>query len=232
MRFFLSFLSLLILAATAPASVAPTRPDWSHAITLSATGSHVLGNPNAPQKLVAFVSYTCPHCGHFEAEGTAPLVAGWVRPGSLSFELRNLVRDRYDLSAALLARCGGPKRFHGNHHAIFAWQEKWIERIQTYEAAPRTLPDNASQVAVLQDIAARTGLITLMTKRGFTPAQLNACIADPKSLQAVLAMTKDAINNVGVTGTPSFVLNGSLTEAHDWATLSDLLPGALPARRT
>lgn len=232
MRFILSFLSLLILAIAPPASAAPAKPDWSRTVALSATGGHVLGNPKAPRKLIGFVSYTCPHCAHFEAEGSTPLIAGWVRPGTVSFEIRNLVRDRYDLAAALLARCGGPQRFYGNHHAIFAWHEKWLERVQAYDSAPSALPGNASQVAILQDIAARTGLIGLMTKRGFTPAQLRACIADPKALQTILGMTQDAYDNVGVSGTPSFVLDGRLTDAHDWAHLRDLLPGALPARRT
>src|SRR3546814_3638406 len=37
----------------------------------------------------------------------APLKINWISTGAINVEIRNAVRDRYDLIAALLARCGG-----------------------------------------------------------------------------------------------------------------------------
>src|SRR3546814_3681804 len=41
-------------------------------------------------------------------------------------EYRNLVRDPVDMTAAMLARCGGAKAFAANHQAIFAAQPIWL----------------------------------------------------------------------------------------------------------
>lgn len=217
----LLLLAALLLPATAHA--APAK-DWAHVVTLTPEGVHVIGNPAARNRLVEYVSYTCPHCAHFVAEASAPLKTGWVAKGALAVEIRHLVRDRYDLTAALLARCGGPARFPGNHEAIFAAQTAWIDKIRAYEIAPPSLPANANRTAVMIDLADKTGLISLMARRGITPAQSRACLVDQKAMDAVLAMTKKGIEQDKVTGTPSFLLNGALTEAHDWASLRPVLP--------
>src|SRR3546814_16719404 len=41
-------------------------------------------------------------------------------------EYRNLVRDPVDMTAAMLARCGGAKAFAANHQAIFAAPPIWL----------------------------------------------------------------------------------------------------------
>lgn len=228
MRFFRSLMMIMtgaLLGLTGSTlSAAPRQIDWTRVTTQSPVGGNILGNPAAPTKLVEYVSYTCPHCAHFVAEGTAPLKSNWVRSGRLNIEVRNLVRDRYDITAALLARCGGKVRFMGNHEAIFAFQNDWIAKIQAYEAAPDTLSDGATRDKVMQDIADKTGLSALMIKRGYTPAQLNTCLSDPKALETVLAMTKQAMDVDHVTGTPAFLINGKMANAHTWADLQPLLP--------
>ena len=51
-------------------------------------------------------------------------------------------------------------------------------------------------------------------------------LADIKAQESVLAMTRRATQEDHVTGTPSFILDGALTDAHDWASLRPLLPTA------
>ncbi|MDQ4420855.1 thioredoxin domain-containing protein [Sphingobium sp. DEHP117] len=212
-------LSLFPVAAQA----APAK-DWSRTVTLTREGAHVIGNPAAKTRLVEYVSYTCPHCAHFVAEGTAPLKAGWVSKGLVAVEVRNLVRDRYDLLAALLARCGGPVAFPGHHEALFAAQQDWMAKAMALESDPPAYAPDMSQGAMMTDIARRIGLIGLMEKRGVPPARSRVCLADGKAMQTVLAMTSRATQDDQVTGTPSFLLNGKLTEVHDWAGLRPLLP--------
>ena len=215
-------LLLLTLAAlfALPLHAAPAK-DWSRTVTRTAEGAYLLGNPAAKNRLVEYVSYTCPHCAHFVAEGTAPLKKNWVANGSLAIEVRNLVRDRFDITAALLARCGGEARFFGTHEALFANQEAWLGKARAYQPA---LPANASQTEAMADIAERTGLFALMQKRGISAAQGKICLADGKALDQVLAMTRRAAEQDGVRGTPSFLVNGKLADAHDWEGLRPLLP--------
>lgn len=212
----------LAAALLAPAAAVDAKGvDWTTRIVLSPTGGHLIGNPAAPTKVVEYVSYTCSHCAHFVADGTGPLNAGWVKGGKANVEIRNAVRDKYDLTAAVLARCGGKTRFVGNHEALFANQEAWMTQLMTYDQQP---DKPSEQPAAMQDVADKTGLTMLMGKRGFTPAQVKACLADPAALKQVLAMTQEAWQTIHITGTPSFTVNGTLISAHDWPGLQAALP--------
>ena len=215
-------LSLALLAIPAALVAAPAA-NWVGRVAMTPIGGHYMGNPAAPVKVVEYVSYTCSHCAHFVAEATAPLKAGYVKSGKVGVEVRNAVRDKYDLAAALLARCGGPGKFMGNHEALFANQDAWMPQIMAYDGSADAKP--VDQVAALQDIGQKTGLYALMSKRGFTSAQLNACVASPQSLKQVLAMTDEAWNKVKITGTPGFVVDGTLVKGSTW----DQLKAALPA---
>jgi protein-disulfide isomerase len=214
-------LPFALLAAPAALVAAPAL-DWVARVALSPIGGHVMGNPAAPTKVVEYVSYTCSHCARFVGEASAPLKADYVKGGKVSVEARNAVRDRYDLTAALLARCGGVKRFFGNHEALFANQDAWMEKIIAYDAQG-TKP--TEDIPALRDIGQKTGLYTLMGKRGFTPAQLDQCIGDPAAMKQILAMTDQAWKQVKITGTPGFTINGKLVDGATW----DALRGALPA---
>ncbi|WP_340267098.1 thioredoxin domain-containing protein [Sphingobium mellinum] len=221
MKLRLFFLALLAIPAGVLAAPAA---NWTTRVALSPIGGHVMGNPAAPTKLVEYISYTCPHCAHFVGEASGPLKAAYVKGGKVSVEVRNAVRDRYDLTAALLARCGGPGRFFGNHEALFANQSVWMEKLMAYDQDAEAKP--AGQVAALRDIGRKTGLYALMAKRGFSPAQLDACIGNSAAMKQVLAMTNEAWNQVKIPGTPGFTVNGTLVDGSSWDSLRDALPVA------
>lgn len=223
-------MTLLKLASIAIALVLPAttvlaqKVDWTKRTSLSTSGSYVMGNPDAKTRLVEYISYTCSHCADFTVKAAAPLKVNWIARGTVNVEVRNAVRDRYDLTAALLARCGGPVKFFGNHQALFANFQSWMKQVQVYDAKER--PPTTIDAA-MEDIAANTGLYALMQKRGFTPAQLKTCLADPGSREKVLAMTQDAWEGVKIGGTPSFAVNGKmLPGVHDWNSLEPALPAA------
>lgn len=216
------FLPLALLAVPVALAAAPAGR-WVNRVVISPIGGHAMGNPNAPTKLIEYVSYTCTHCAHFVGEASAPLKADYVKGGKVSVEVRNAVRDKYDLTAALLARCGGPARFMGNHEALFANQIPWLEQIETYD---RGTDKPADQTAAMRDIGQKTGLYTLMNKRGFTNVQLDACVANPASMKQILAMTDEAWNKVKITGTPGFTVNGTLVKGSSWSILQAALPAA------
>lgn len=213
----------LALIALPAALIAAPATNWVSRVVISPIGGHLMGNPSATTKLVEYVSYTCSHCAQFVGQASGPLKTGYVQGGKVSVEVRNAVRDKYDLTAALLARCGGPARFMGNHEALFANQDAWMAQIETYD---RDATKPAEQIAALRDIGQKTGLYTLMGKRGYKPAQLDACIASPMAMKQVMAMTDDAWNKVKITGTPGFTVNGTRVEGSTWAILQAALPPA------
>jgi len=221
MRFFLVLIAALI--ALVPASAAPP-PDWTRTVTMAPDGAYVLGNPAAPTRLVEYVSYTCPHCAHFVAEASTPLRDGWVRRGLVSVELRHAIRDPYDLTAALLARCGGKARFFADHEALFANHEAWMPQVEAYETrrGERKFTDAAAQMV---DIATATGLGDVMAKRGLAPALQRKCLADKKAMAIIAMMAKNAWEDRKIDGTPAFAINGALVPGvHNWAGLIPAWP--------
>ncbi len=221
-------LSILLAALfVLPAAVHAKAPDWTGTISIAPGGAFVLGDPKAT-RLIEYVSYTCPHCAHFVAEGSAPLKNEWVRRGLLSVEVRNAIRDPADLTAAVLARCGGKARFFTDHEAIFAAQDTWLPKAEAYEQDRGQQPAPKDVPAQLAAIATATGLSDLMAKRGLPLAKQRACFADKASLAALAAMAKDAWGAKKIGGTPSFSVGGTMLEGpHGWDALRPSLP-ALP----
>lgn len=217
-------IATLAIAAALAAPAIAQKVDWTKRTSLSSVGGNVLGNPDAKTRLVEYLSYTCSHCADFTNKASAPLKVNWIARGTVNVEVRNAVRDRYDLTAALLARCGGSVKFFGNHQALFANFENWMKQVQVYDAKERP---PATIDAAMEDIAANTGLYALMQKRGFTQTQLKICLADRGSREKVLAMTQEAWEGVKIGGTPSFSVNGKLLDGvHDWKGLEPALPAA------
>lgn len=217
-------LLFLIAALFALTPACAAAPDWTRTVTMTADGAFVQGNPKAPTHLIEYVSYTCPHCAHFVAEASKPLRDSWVRRGLVKIELRNAIRDPYDLAAAVLARCGGKARFFADHEALFAQQAAWLPRVEAYESArgDKQFTDSAAQLA---DIAAATGLVDFMAKRGLAPQRQRECLADKKTPEILAAMAREAWEGRKIGGTPAFVINGDLASGvHDWAALNAALP--------
>jgi protein-disulfide isomerase len=223
-------LSLAIALPAAPMAAQAPRAqaaaDWTKTVTATPKGAFILGNPNAKTKIIEYMSYSCSHCADFGGAPTAELKAGWIRRGLVSIEYRNYVRDPFDLSAALLARCGGTARFLANHDLMLHSFDAWTAKAQDYKPAN----PNAERTALLLDIGEKVGLIALAGKNGVTPAAARACISDANAMSTVLALTSGAQEAVpNFEGTPTFILDGKpLAGVHSWAQLKPLLP-PLPA---
>ena len=195
---------------------AATR-DWTRTVVATTEGFRV-GNPNAPVKLVEYASLTCPHCAHFAKEGVPQLLAQFVKPGRVSFEFRNFVRDPYDLTGALLSRCAGPGNFFALTHEIFDTQRQWIERVKPQESAIAALPEGER----FNRIAAVSGLNGLAAKAGVSAEKGRQCLADNEAVDRLMRNRQSALQQ-GLEGTPMFLVNGKKVDGHDWASLRPLL---------
>ncbi len=211
----LALAALMLLAAASPVR------DWSVVSTMKPDGAYVIGKPDARVRLVEYSSYTCPHCGAFVAAATATLDDRYIRSGSTSLEIRPVVRDRLDLAAAIVARCGGVQLFAGNHRAIFAAQDDWLAKGTDWDQG------NASRIAAyplgdqLSALADGAGLTAIGRSRALSSAALTSCFADRASIDKLVALSGTMPSSV--TGTPSFAIDGRLTDAHDWTRLQPLL---------
>lgn len=227
--------TIALIAAAAPAKPAaskaavPKAPAWSATVTVSPIGAHIVGNPNAKIRLVEYFSYTCSHCADFAKLGDVPLKTQYIDKGLVLFEYRNLVRDPVDMTAALLARCGTIGAFAGNHQAIFAAQPVWLDKVVKASDAQKNSWYEGTTAERARKIAADTGLGALMQKRGYTAAQLNACLDSEVAQAEVTGMTNIARGADRVRGTPTFFINGSRAEVVEWPALKTKLDAALKA---
>ncbi|MCK9543989.1 MAG: DsbA family protein [Novosphingobium sp.] len=221
--------TLLAVAGTAalPGAVHAAHPNWLTTIAVTESGSHVLGNPDAGVKVTEWVSYTCSHCAHFQRASEAPLRLAYVQPGKVSVEVRHLVRDPVDLTVAMLANCGDPKKFFANHHLFLQTQDTWLKAASRAGAAQQQRWANGPMAGRFRAIASDLGLFAIMERRGYTRADADRCLTDEAMTRRLVA-ERQAAGEQGVQGTPSFLLNGALLDdTHDWPGLEAAIKARL-----
>ncbi len=218
--------------ATSEVTAAPVAPpangDWSSIVSATPEGGFVMGNPAAKVKLVEYGSLTCPACAAFEEQGGKPLVDNYVKKGLVSFEFRNFVRDPYDITAALIARCGGPTSFFGLTRAFYANQKDWMGKVQSADPAQMQALQSQPPQAQFKALSELAGFPAFAAMRGVPKAKTEACLADPAAATQLVQMNSDAVANFDVQGTPTFLINGAKAEGGaDWRVLEPQIKAAL-----
>lgn len=215
-------------AAATSAKAVQVR-DWSRTVAVTAQGGFRMGNPSARVKLVEYGSLACPHCRHFEETGFKPLVQHYVRTGLVSYEFRNLLINGPDISVSLLTRCAGPAKFFAMSQLVYATQPQWQDRIEKMSDADRAALAGMTDQQRIVRFAELGGMPAMAQRFGVTPGAARQCLADPKGLKRLLDMTK-AATDAGINHTPTFVINGSVSDAATWEALEPELKKALGER--
>lgn len=227
----LLLIAMLIAAAAVPTGSAPAqqrRPavqrDWTRNVVQTPEGGFRVGNPAARMKVVEYFSLTCPHCAEFAHASGPRLIPNYVRSGRVSIEYRNYVLNGMDLAAAMLSRCAAPGDYVALNHALLASQEQWMNRLGSLNAAQRQQLEAAAPLDRMQRVVAFGGLDAIATRHGMSALQIQACLSNQAGLDRVLAM-RDAADRAGITGTPTFMINGRQVETNIWAGIEPLLRG-------
>lgn len=209
------------IAAIAP----PAGKAWADVVTRTEAGGYLMGNPEAPIKLVEFGSLTCSHCAEFAHESAQELAQKFVASGRVSFEFRNFVRDPIDITAAQLTRCGAPESYFPLTEQVFAFQPQIFQKAQA-------AGEPALQAAVSQPedkrgaaIAQITGLTEFFAARGVSVDQASACLANAAEARALAEGAQKAGEELQITGTPTFLINGQKTDINTWAEVKARLEG-------
>jgi len=223
----------VLIAAAAAASLsigspaaAPKRgaaaADWTRTVVATPQGGFRMGNPNARVKLVEYGSLTCPHCRHFAETGVKPLLAGYVKTGKVSYEFRNMVLNGVDVAATLVARCGGAPKFFGMADDLYRTQRTWVGKIGSLSDADKAALEKLPDGARLARIAEYGGIIAIAQRRGIAPARAKACAANGAAFERLGKMYEAALA-LGVTGTPTFFVNGNKVDGVEWSDLEPAL---------
>jgi protein-disulfide isomerase len=217
--------AVLVLIAGV-ASVAATQ-NWLATVERTPV-SHIVGNPDAPVTLTEYLSYTCPHCRDFTMTGEQALKLGYVQSGKLRYEYRHAIANPADLAATMLARCGDPDKFPGNHAALMAAQPQ-INVLRQMATKSQTDRWNfGDKSARRRAVASDLGLYGVFERRGYTRVELDQCLND-QALADRLEASAD-VDWSKISGTPAFAIDGTVLEdVHTWDGLSAALSGKAPA---
>jgi len=182
------------------ASDASEAPDVSRVVEMS------LGNPDAPVTLIEYSSFTCPHCATFNQGVYGQIIENYVETGQVHYIKREVYFDAYGLWAALVARCGGPERYHGIVEMLYQGQRDWA---------------GAQDGAQVADNLRRIG-----RRAGMSDDELNACLADRDMATALMEVYRVNAERHGIRSTPSFVINDRLHSNMSYAEFETAINNA------
>ena len=202
----------------------PAGKSWSDVIAATPDHGMVMGNPNAPIKLVEYGSLSCPHCAHLANEGMATLVGTYVNSGKVSYEYRSFAIHGIDIPLTVLVRCADPSAFFGLVEQLYANQEALLNRAQQGQAAAQaatSLPAAQRMVGM----ADAYGLPDFFSARGLPVDKAHACLANTAAAEAV-AKEAETIGNNGIDATPTLIINGTKANVTGWPELEAALKAA------
>lgn len=209
-----------------PVVAPPAGSSWAQKVTATEKGGYLVGNPDAPLKLVEYGSLTCPACAAFAGQAMEPLMSKYVNSGRVSFEFRSfIIHGPLDLALTRLIGCSTPEAALPLADQVWANLQPLQERAYANQAAIaniNTLPENQRYVQFGQ----LTGLYEFFAARGISEDQARTCLSDFGTLEKLSKVSETYASEDGISKTPTFVLNGSSLEASSWDELEPLLQRA------
>jgi protein-disulfide isomerase len=204
---------------------APAGQSWEETAVETPEGGILLGNPDAPVKLVEYVSHTCPACAAFAAEAAELLKSKYISTGVVSYEMRNQIHNALDLALVQLTRCSGPQA------AIPLAEQAWANLPQIMAPVQQD-PQVIERAMALPEaqrfpaLAQGTGLTDFFAARGIAVDQQTRCLSDFAAIQAVAERSDAQSKELNVTGTPTFILNGRNIGSLGWPEVEANLQNA------
>jgi protein-disulfide isomerase len=145
-----------------------------------------MGDPSGVA-VVEYGSLTCPHCAAFDREVFPELKKDYIDTGKVRFLFREFSRNTLDVAAFVLARCVGDDKAFAAIELLFNQQDKWAFVDKPLEP-----------------------LIAAMRPAGLTHDQAMACLKDQSKADAIVAIAKRASEDIKISGTPTFVIDGKV----------------------
>jgi len=160
---------------------------------------------DAKVTVIEYASVTCGHCAVWNEEVWPEIKTKYVDNDKIRFVFREFPTPPQDIAVAgfLIARCAGPDKYFDVVHDIMASQKEWMAGV-----APRTTLFRAAAAA------------------GLSQEQTEACISDKAAIEEMSDRIKAGID-AGVTGTPTFMVNGTKVIDSSLSGLSEAIDAEL-----
>jgi protein-disulfide isomerase len=197
----------LLLGASALAALAVAGCDSGGRAGGLSPDDMTLGNPDSGVTLIEYGSSMCGHCREFHEAVWDHLKTNYIDTGRIQFVFREMltpvdpqnVIPTIALAEYQLARCGSasPEQYFSRLGVMFEQQPEMFQA--------------GSQMAV------EAKLVEIGAASGLSREAVLACINDAEG-QARIRRLGELSNRDGVTGTPTFFLNGELIETNSIMT--------------
>lgn len=207
------------------AIAAPEGTSWTETVAVTPEGGYVVGNPDAPLKLVEFASHTCGACANFSVTGKPTLKEKYIASGVVSFEQREIFLNPYDVVIAGLVQCGAKEQMQPLSDEVWANLNVVLTALQSNPEGVQA----AAELPVNQRfarIAETTGMLEFFAARGLSADQGRACLSDQAKIENLVKTVETQAKENNITGTPTFLLNGKRLDVTQWAQLEPLLQRA------
>ncbi|NBC35849.1 thioredoxin domain-containing protein [Novosphingobium sp. FSY-8] len=202
----------------------PAGKQWPDIVAANAEGGLLVGNPNAPIKLVEYASLSCPHCAKLAQDGMATLMEKYIKSGRVSLEFRSFAIHPQDIPLTVLARCGGDEAYIGLVEQVFgnfdAMNERFTKGIEAANAAQKLPPEQ--RYAALSEAL---GYTEFFSARGLPVDQQKKCLANLPAL-AEVAKHSENYSAAGINSTPTLFINGNKVDGAEWQALEAALKAA------
>jgi len=169
-----------------------------------------LGDPKAPVQVVEYAAPMCPHCARMNEEGFPTLKKDYIDKGKVFYVFRVFPIGQPDIPAEGLARCLPKENYFAFVDLLFRNQQKWDPEYQVTDV--------------------HGGLVALGRIAGLSPEKIETCMADPANQQRIMASQQDANTRLGISGTPTFVINGEVQPSGaQWPIVKEKLDAVIAA---
>lgn len=187
------------LDGSAPAGGSDTPTPSSDPIDVDVTGSPMLGQASAPVTIVEFSDYQCPYCRKFWSETYAQLKKDYIDTGKVKLVFKDYPLDFHAmaLKTAEAVRCVRDQKGDAGY---FAFHDKVFSEQMKLDGG--TVKSTVSYTdADLKKWAGELG--------GVNAGTFATCLDSGKHTSAVQADLAYG-QQIGVSGTPGFFVNGKL----------------------
>ncbi|MFB3853725.1 MAG: thioredoxin domain-containing protein [Vicinamibacterales bacterium] len=186
---------ILWMAAAACGGKSPSAPSVGGGETVSLpalsemVSEKALGSEAAPNTVIEYSAFNCSHCADFHSLWLPELKRKHIDTGNVRYILRDFPLDpspttsNAGLSAAMVARCTGNARYFDAASLLYSTRGSWSSN------------PPANLAAVMSSMLSQ--------------AEVSACLATTELRNAVLQSRATGLEQFGVSGTPTFIVNGN-----------------------
>lgn len=168
----------------------------------------VIGDKAAPVLVIEYASLSCPHCASFVRESFEKLKTDYIDSGKVKFIYRDFPLNQQALYAAMFAFCNAKEgketsseKYFNTVKALFKSQDAW--------AFDPKFEEKLEAIAQLE---------------GMSSEKFRACIKGKSLQDQILNHRMLAAKNLYLKSTPSFFVNGEISEGYvDYLTLKKLI---------